>query len=134
MVTLDTNVAVYAFSDVEAKSSAAFDVVLRSSFVSVQVLNEFANVLVGKRKLDWEQAARMVAELRAAFDHVVSIDEDIHDHGIRLARKYRLAFYDALIVAAALSGGATTLYSEDMHDGLVVDDRLRIVNPFKANE
>ena len=35
-----------------------------------------------------------------------------------------------MIVAAALIAGCTTLWSEDMQDGLLVEDRLRIVNPF----
>jgi predicted nucleic acid-binding protein len=35
-----------------------------------------------------------------------------------------------MIVAAALLAGCDVLYSEDMHDGLVIEERLRIVNPF----
>ena len=37
-----------------------------------------------------------------------------------------------MIVASALLAGADTLYSEDMNDGLLVEDRLRIRNPFRA--
>ena len=37
-----------------------------------------------------------------------------------------------MIVAAALLAGADILYSEDMHDGLLVEDRLRIRNPFRV--
>jgi predicted nucleic acid-binding protein len=49
-----------------------------------------------------------------------------------LGERYGFSVYDAMIVAAALREGCTTLYSEDMHDGLLVEDQLRIVNPFKA--
>lgn len=35
-----------------------------------------------------------------------------------------------MIVAAALEAGCPTLWSEDMQDGLQVDGRLRIRNPF----
>jgi predicted nucleic acid-binding protein len=38
--------------------------------------------------------------------------------------------YDAMIVAAAILGGCETLYSEDMQDGLLIDNQLRICNPF----
>ena len=41
-----------------------------------------------------------------------------------------LSVYDAMIVAAALIAGCTTLYTEDMHDGLLVEGQLRLVNPF----
>jgi predicted nucleic acid-binding protein len=38
--------------------------------------------------------------------------------------------HDALIVAAALLAGCTTLYSEAMQDGQVIDRQLTIRNPF----
>jgi predicted nucleic acid-binding protein len=47
-----------------------------------------------------------------------------------LAEKYQLPVYDAMIVSAALIAGCTTLWSEDMHNGLLIEDRLRVVNPF----
>lgn len=47
-----------------------------------------------------------------------------------IAERYQLSFYDALIVAAALAAGCDTLFSEDMHDGLVIEGRLTIRNPF----
>ena len=131
MVTLDTNVAVYAFSDDPQKARPAFDALTRCSFVSVQLLNEFANVMARRRRLPWPQVARMLDELRATVRLVVPLDEAIHRDGLRLAARYALSFYDALMIAAALGGGARTLYSEDMHDGLVVDDTLRIVDPFR---
>jgi len=37
-----------------------------------------------------------------------------------------------MIVAAALETSCNTLWSEDMQDGLLVEGRLRIVNPFKS--
>lgn len=37
-----------------------------------------------------------------------------------------------MIVAAALSNDCETLWSEDMHEGLVVDGRLRIASPFQG--
>ncbi len=49
---------------------------------------------------------------------------------MRLAERYCLSVYDAMIAAAALTAECDTLYSEDMHDGLVIDGRVRIVNPF----
>ena len=131
MVTFDTNVAIYAFSDVEPKASAAFEIVAETSFVSVQLLNEFANVLIRKRCLPWAQVTAMLAELRDSVESVLPIDEVIHREGIRIAKRYQLSIYDALMAAAALSGGATTLFSEDMQHGLVIDDTLRIVDPFR---
>ncbi len=48
------------------------------------------------------------------------------------AERYGLAVYDAMIAAAALLADCDTLLSEDMQDGLVIDGRLRVVDPFAA--
>jgi predicted nucleic acid-binding protein len=55
---------------------------------------------------------------------------ETHDLGKLIAERYKLSVYDAMIVAAALLGGCDTLYSEDMQDGLLIDNQLRICNPF----
>ena len=53
-----------------------------------------------------------------------------HDVGRALAERYGWSVYDAMIVAAALRAGCTRLWSEDLQDGQLVEDRLRIANPF----
>ena len=55
---------------------------------------------------------------------------DTHDTGLHLAERYGFSIYDSFIVAAALQANCETLWSEDMQDGLTVENRLRIVNPF----
>lgn len=54
----------------------------------------------------------------------------IHQHGLAIAQRHRLSIYDAVIVASALEAGCDALCSEDRHDGLIVDGRLTVVNPF----
>ena len=53
-----------------------------------------------------------------------------HEAGRALAERYGFSVYDAMIVAAALIAGCTTLWTEDMHTGLLVEGQLRLVNPF----
>ncbi|MDE0520344.1 MAG: hypothetical protein OXH79_00105 [Boseongicola sp.] len=53
-----------------------------------------------------------------------------HEIGRSLSERYGFSAYDAMIVAAALISGCDTPYSEDMHDGLLVLERLHLVNPF----
>lgn len=57
---------------------------------------------------------------------------ETHDFGLALAERYRLSVYDAMIVASALHTGCDTLLSEDMQDGMALQEGLRIVNPFRA--
>jgi predicted nucleic acid-binding protein len=54
-------------------------------------------------------------------------------HASDLRTVYRLSYWDSLIIASALAAGATILYTEDMHDGLIVNNQLTIVNPLKAS-
>jgi predicted nucleic acid-binding protein len=54
----------------------------------------------------------------------------VHNQGCRLAERYQLSVYDAMIVASALVAGCNRLYSEDMQHGLVIEDQLQVVNPF----
>ncbi len=54
-----------------------------------------------------------------------------HETGLVISNRYGLSIFDAMIVAAALIAGRDTLISEDMQDGLIIDGRLRIVNPFR---
>jgi predicted nucleic acid-binding protein len=49
----------------------------------------------------------------------------------RLAERYALSLYDAMIAAAALHANCGTLWSEDMQHGLVIERRLRVANPFR---
>ena len=67
--------------------------------------------------------------LRFRFPDIVSLTVDTHAAALGLAREHGLAFYDALIVAAAAEAGCDTLYSEDMQHGRAIAG-LTISNPF----
>jgi predicted nucleic acid-binding protein len=62
--------------------------------------------------------------------HPVTIE--IHETRLALAERYGLSVYDAMIAASALHAGCDTLWSEDMQDGMAIDESLRIVNPFRV--
>ena len=55
---------------------------------------------------------------------------EVHDRARALAARYGVPFYDALIAASALDAGCTTLWSEDFQDGQLLEDSVRIRNPF----
>jgi len=93
-------------------------------------LNELANVLRKKLKWEWPRIREAIETVTDRCSTLVILDLDLHHPGLRLAERYRLSVYDAMIAAAALTAECDTLYSEDMHDGLVIDGRVRIVNPF----
>lgn len=131
MVTFDSNIAVYAFTDGGAKSRIAADAIAKSDFVSVQVLNEFANVAWRKQRRSWIEIADKVADIRLAVGRVFPVGEAANTDALRIAERYHLSFYDALMLGVALAGGARTIYSEDMQHELLIEDTLRIVDPFR---
>ena len=57
----------------------------------------------------------------------------IHETGLALAERYSLSIYDAMVAASALHAECDTLWSEDMHDGMVIQDQLRIANSFRID-
>ncbi len=125
----DTNVLLYLAGSDMAKAEIAEALIEAGGAISVQVLNEMANVARRKMALDWDQTHTMLGALRGLLD-VKPLTADVHDIGLALAERYRLSVYDAMIVASALDAGCATLWSEDMQDGLSIDGRLLVVNPF----
>ena len=128
--TVDTNIAVYALST-DDRADRAAALLRESAFLSVQLLNEYANVALRKRRDPWDVVAAHLAALRAIVPRILAIDEHANTAALRIGERYRLSFYDSLMLAVALAGDARTFYSEDLQHGLVIDGRLRIVDPFR---
>jgi predicted nucleic acid-binding protein len=127
----DTNVLIYLASADVAKADRAEAVISGGGAISVQVLNELANVARRKMRMSWQDTHAFLSLLRGLLNvHAVAVET--HETGLALAERYNLAIYDAMIAASALDADCDTLWSEDMQHGMVLDGRLRIVNPFRA--
>lgn len=126
----DTNVLLYLASGQTEKADRAERLLRDGGMASVQVLNEFASVARRKMALTWSETRSLLTSMRGLLE-VVPLTLEIHDGGLALAERYGLSLYDALVAAAALIGDCDVLWSEDMQDGLHIDRRLRIVNPFR---
>ncbi len=127
---LDTNVLLYLLSSDAAKADRAEALVAAGATVSVQVLNEFAHVSLRKLDMSWAETLEALAAIRRTCE-VESLTLETHLRATEIAQRYRLGFYDSVIVAAALLAECRVLYSEDMHDGLRVDKTLTVRNPFR---
>ena len=128
---LDSNIVLYLLSADAAKANCAEQLVEQGSVISVQVLNESTHIMRRKLGLSWEEIHEIVESICAVCT-VEALTVGTHDTGRRLAARYGLSVYDAMIAAAALLAGCDILFSEDMHHGLLIDGRLRVVNPFAA--
>ena len=126
---IDSNVLLYLLSS-GTKADRAEEVVGRASVISVQVLNEVAKVCRKKLKMDWVETQEFLQIVRELFPNMQPLTEESQELGIKVAARYGLSVYDGQIVASALPAGCTTLWSEDMQDGLVLDGQTTVRNPF----
>ena len=128
-VFADTNIAVYAESDDGEKSKRARAIVESSPVISTQVVNEVIASLTGKYAFSRKDAYEIANGLMDLCE-VVPVDQGTVREAMRVALRYQLSHWDALIVAAALAAGCDVLYSEDMQHEQVFDGRVTVKNPF----
>jgi predicted nucleic acid-binding protein len=125
----DTNILAYLASADARKADIAQELLAQGGTISVQVLNELANVARRKMGLSWTETQDFLAMIRT-FVTVEPLNLQTHELGLALAERHSLSVYDAMIVAAGLIAGCDTLLSEDMHDGFVAASQMTIINPF----
>jgi predicted nucleic acid-binding protein len=133
-VFLDTNVVVYSFdAAAPGKRERAREILRRGGwFVSWQVLQEFANVALHRFEVPLRSG-----DLQEYLDLAlwpkcrVFPSGAVYGKALEIHSRFQYRLYDSLIVASALAGGASVLYSEDLQDGQMIGP-LRIENPFRS--
>jgi predicted nucleic acid-binding protein len=127
----DTNVLLYLLSKDMAKADRAEVLLASGGVVSVQVLNEFASVASRKLAMTIPEIREILSTIRAMC-MVKPLDIETHELGLDMAERYGFSIYDALIVAAAMRGGCSILYTEYLQQGQIID-QLAIQNPFAGS-
>jgi predicted nucleic acid-binding protein len=125
----DTSVLLYLLSDDSVKADRIETLLAARGIISVQVLNEFAVVALRKLKMPLNEVREILDTIRAVCA-VEPITVETHDRGLAVFERYKFSLYDSMLVAAALISGAKILYSEDLQHGQVIDNQLRVTNPF----
>jgi predicted nucleic acid-binding protein len=126
----DTNVLVYIASGQTTKADRAERLARDGGIISVQVLNEIANVARRKMRLSWIETRAFLSLIRGLLP-IEPITLATHETGLALAERYGLSVYDAMIAASALLADCDRLWSEDMQHGMIISGRLRVVDPFR---
>ena len=135
-VFFDTNLWIYLFLTSETEEDIKKQVKVKQLLLdylfvacSAQVLNEISNTLFRKYRIEVDVIEDYVKQvLELVF--MQSLSGELTLSSLSLLKKYHFSFYDALIVAAALQTKCEILFSEDMQHDLIINDSLRIVNPF----
>lgn len=129
-IFVDSNVWIYmANSENPAKKEVALRLLNVSAFTSPQVIFECINVCRKKLKLSNDIALEFADRLSSVCSVLDENAATVYT-ALELCRQGAFHPFDAKIVATALHAGCKTLYSEDMHHGLVVNKTLTIINPF----
>jgi len=130
-VFFDSNVLIYAMVSGDSRRDRAQQLVAQGGVISVQVLNEFIAVARRKMRMPWEDVIEALDAVRILFPSPMVITLDAHEAALKIAQQYGFGIYDAMIAATALEANCSTLYSEDLQDGQVIEERLTIRNPFQ---
>lgn len=133
---LDTNIFAYSFDKNAPKKAEIAERLIRKALntgngvVSYQVVQEFFNVAL-KRFADPMSYADAEHYLSVIFRPLLAIfpSYSLYVRGLHLASRYKIGWYDSLIVAGAIEGECTILYSEDFQSGQQFGE-MRVENPF----
>jgi len=132
---VDTNVLIYAHDisagEKRARSRELIEGLWESGLgcLSVQVLQEFYVNVTQKvlKPLSSEVAAQIVSDLSAWQVHRPGVADVLE--AIQMQHRYRLSFWDAMIVTSAIQLGCTTLWSENLNPGQLYD-QVEVAAPF----
>lgn len=126
---LDTNILIYLEGTDRNKRQTAESLLSFNPVIPSQVVSEFINVTRRLRNIPKHQLIKEAADLfrycliAPTYHSTLNLAEN-------LIQKYDLQIFDSLVVASALEAECTILYSEDMQHGLIINKRMKIINPF----
>ena len=126
---LDTNILIYLEGNDITKRKIAEILLSYDPVIPAQVISEFINVTQRLRKIPKQQ---LIAEVSALFRHcsIATLKQSTLDLAKTLIDNYDFQIFDSIIISSALEADCHILYSEDLHHGLLVENRMKIINPF----
>jgi predicted nucleic acid-binding protein len=132
---VDTNVFIYAYSKTEPeKKNIALEILKNQNIIiNTQVINEFIWVMNRKFSVQMERLRDLGVKLLQRFE-IALIDQITIKKALDIAIVYKYSYWDSLIIASALENNCSICYSEDMQHGQLIEDRLKVINPFKESE
>jgi predicted nucleic acid-binding protein len=123
----DTNAIVYLYSSDEPEKQKKAFLALQSydCVISRQVINEFCNVNIKKKKLPVAQLKSVLRNIKSLF-RLIPVEDETVLYAIAIHERYGYSFYDSLIIAS----NCKYLFTEDLQDGQIIDG-LIIINIFQ---
>lgn len=129
-IAVDTNVLLYFLdtSETERRIKAA-ELISKQPVFNSQSLSELINVLTRRWKYSKESVIQVSTKFLEVCNYVPLTEESI-TLAYNICKNYDFQIFDAFVVSTAIESGCESLYTEDLHHGLVIDKKLTIINPF----
>ena len=131
LVFVDSNVVIYAYSRTEKDKQAKASNILihHDCLISTQVLNEYCNVCIRKNFIPISDIQKDINEILNNCGLYI-VNETTISKALFVKNRYGFSYYDSLVVASSLECECSVLFSEDMQHGQIIENTLKIVNPF----
>jgi predicted nucleic acid-binding protein len=130
-VFIDTNILIYLITDNSNKKDIIISKIseFENCYLSIQVINEFANTCIKKKLFKSEEIAEIIKELRKVFN-ILEIYLDTILQALKIQNKYKYSFYDSLIISTASENGCSIIFTEDLQHNQLIEKKVKIINPF----
>jgi predicted nucleic acid-binding protein len=128
-IAIDTNILVYGHSGDDHKKQVGRSLLKTTPVISSQVISEYINVMQRVFKKEKNSLIQTTALLlrNCTVKPVILSTVEL---AAALIERYDFQIFDGIIVASAIESDCNILYSADMQHGLVVNSKLKIVNPY----
>lgn len=130
-IAIDTNILVYAYdnSDIK-KEDRAIEILLERPFVSQLVIFEFIKILERKVKMEKKEVVKLSIKILDELVYLFPQHSDIYNYAHFLTQRYNYRLSDILVLSDSVLNNCSVLLSEDMCNGMIVDKKIKIINPF----
>lgn len=130
-IAIDANVLIYAYDNRNIhKQDRAIEILLRKPFVTQLVIFEFIKVLERKFKMEKKEISKLTINVLTELVYPLSQHSDIYNYAHFLTQRYNYGLSDILVLSDSILNNCSVLLSEDMCNGMIVDKKLNIINPF----
>lgn len=130
-IAIDTNVLLYAYDDKDShKQDRAIEILLKRPYVTQLVIFEFMKVFERKFKKEKNEITKLTIKLLKELVYPLSQHSDIYNYAHFLVQRYNYGLSDILVLSDSILNSCSVLLSEDMCNGMIVDKKLKIINPF----
>lgn len=138
-VFIDTNIFIYALTQPKDpneyfKRDSAIEllkslIAYSDIIISTQIVNELHFNLLRKFCIEDKKVFETIKSNLLEITTVVPLCQHTYKKSFDIRQDYKLSFWDSLVVASAMINNCKTLYSEDLQNGLIIQDTLTIKNP-----